>query len=229
MLILCHCSIGLVSTGPRWNQDSQKWSWDQRDCCTAGLLVAGGGKSKTSEPRLCRSQICWVAHFPILIWSFCCPLWASPSSLVRHARGWGTLCSRHARRFWGSAEALHYHPVNHRPRGAGGGDKGAGGATGRWRDMQTGHLIPLPLADYRCPPCWQPHSQRSQARFRRPSATLPVFIHRVGAHSAASAHGKPPSYPSAVTPLGFNVYRASRKGCAHLLETCAQTHHPRGS
>lgn len=109
------------------------------------------------------------------------------------------------------------------------GHKGVGGATGRWRDMQTGHLIPLPLADYRCPPCWQPHSQRSQARFRRPSATLPVIMHRVGAHSAASAHSKPPSYPSAVTPLGFNVYRASRKGCAYLLETCAQTYHPRGS
>lgn len=143
---------------------------------------------------------------------------------MRHARGWGTLCSRHAGRFRGSAEALHYHPVNHRPQEAkgGGGGRGSGGATGPWRDMQTGHLIPLPSADYRCPPCWQPHSQRSLASFRRPSTTLPIIIHRVlpcGPHARPQRTTNPACLRAsqAVTPLGFSVYRPSPKvACTSL-------------
>lgn len=102
--------------------------------------------------------------------------------------------------------------MNHRPPGAtGGGGKRGLGATGRWRDMQTGHLIPLPSADYRCPPCWQPHSRGNLGRFQAPLQHSAGYYSSCsstrGSQRGLSGRQTPSSYAPAprqtVTPAGL--------------------------
>lgn len=97
---------------------------------------------------LLMSQICHMTRelYPYIQCKVCCPPAASPLSFLSSAtsKGWGTLFWT-CRGIWGSAEAVHYLPLKHRPEGP----------LGPCPIIQTGHLTLLPSLDYWSPFCRQ--------------------------------------------------------------------------